>query len=213
MNTNINHVWFDMDGTLTVHTEEFDKVHNDLRYTTYASVVGREVDDALIDEYEELYRKCGSNSAVFTSLGKPSDFWMQYFDQIDQTRYYEPIPDIYETLDRLRQIVPISLFTNARLANAQKTLSVVNVGADWFTHILSGDDVQNRKPALDGFHLMIEKSGIPAGQILYVGDRVDVDIKPAKAVGMLSCLVYSKSSDADFSYVTFSDLLKLFEVE
>lgn len=211
MKPEIKHVWFDMDGTLTVHTEEFDKVHNDLRYKTYASVVEREVDDALIDEYEALYKKCGSNSAVFTSLGKPSDFWMQYFDQIDQNKYYEPIPDIYQTLDKLRQIVPISLFTNARLANAEKTLSVVNVSADWFTHILSGDDVANRKPALDEFHLMIEKSGIPAEQILYVGDRVDVDIKPAKAVGMLSYLVYSQSDDADFASKSFGGILELFD--
>ena len=39
----INHVWFDMDGTLTVHTDEFEKVHNDLCYQTYSSVVGREI--------------------------------------------------------------------------------------------------------------------------------------------------------------------------
>lgn len=207
--SNIQHVWFDMDGTLTVHTDEYNKVHNDLRYTTYASVVGREVNDSLISEYEQLYNKYGSNSAVFTSLGKPSDFWMQYFDQIDQTRYYEPTPDIYETLDRLSQTVPISLFTNAKLANAQKTLSVVKVNADWFTHILSGDDVQNRKPALDGFHLIVEKSGVPAKDILYVGDRVSVDIEPAKAVGMKTCLVYSGSVLADFSFKSFRQLLTI----
>lgn len=207
---NIKHVWFDMAGTLTVNTDEFDKVHNALRYQTYASVVGREVDDTLIDEYEVLYKKYGSNSAVFASLGKPSDFWMQYFDQIDQTRYYEPIPDIYETLDKLRHIVPISLFTNARLENIQKTLAVVNVDASWFTHILSGDDVQSRKPALDGFHLMVEKSRLPAESILYVGDRIDVDIKPAHAIGMLTYLVYAKSDEADFSSEDFSDVLRLF---
>lgn len=210
MKNNIKHIWFDMDGTLTIHTDEFIAVHNDLRYQTYAQIVGREVDENLIAEYEALYKKYASNSAVFTSLGKPSDYWMQYYDQIDQTRYYEPIPDIYHTIDKLKDIVPVSLFTNARLANAQKTLSVVNVNADWFTHILAGDDVAKRKPALDGFHLMIEKSGIPANQILYVGDRVDVDIKPAKAVGMLSCLVYGSSDQADFSFDKFSDLLTLF---
>src|SRR3989344_2892660 len=154
MKRDIQHIWFDMDGTLTVHTDEFDVVHNDLRYQTYAKVVGREVDNELIAEYEELYSKYASNSAVFTSLGMPSDYWMQYYDQIDQDSYYEPIPDIYETIDKLRKVVPVSLFTNAKLANAQKTLEVVNVNANWFTHILSGDDVTNRKPALDGFHRM-----------------------------------------------------------
>lgn len=209
MKHNIQHIWFDMDGTLTVHTPEFDEVHNALRYKAYSDVVGRPVDDALIAEFEELYKKYASNSAVFTSLGKPSNFWMQYYATIDQDKYYEPTPDVYETVDKLRKIVPVSLFTNDQLANATKTLAVVGVDIDWFTHVVSGDDIANRKPALDGFHLMIERSGVPAEQILYVGDRVGVDVEPAKAVGMLACLVYSHSDKADFSFENFRDLLTL----
>lgn len=207
----INHVWFDMDGTLTVHTPEFDEVHNALRYKAYSDVIGRPVDDALAMEFEELYKKYASNSAVFTSLGKPSNFWMQYYATIDQDKYYEPIPDVYETVDKLRKIVPVSLFTNDQLSNASKTLAVVGVDMSWFTHVVSGDDIANRKPALDGFHLMIERSGIPAEQILYVGDRIGVDIVPAKAVGMLSCLVYSQSPEADYSFNSMSEMLQLFQ--
>ena len=207
--TGVKHIWFDMDGTLTVHTAEFDEVHNALRYQAYSDVNGRPVDDALITEFEELYRQYHSNSAVFTALGKPSDFWMHYYAQIDQDKYYEPIPDVFETLDKLRAIVPISLFTNDRLSNAEKTLSVVGVDMDWFTHVVSGDDVANRKPALDGFYLMIQRTGISAEQILYVGDRVGVDIEPAKSVGMRTCLAYGQSDKADYSFNKLSDLLTL----
>lgn len=167
------------------------------------------VDGQLIAEFDALYAKYASNSAVFTSLGKPSDFWMHRYATIDQDDFYQPIPDVYETLEKLQDIVPISLFTNDRLANAEKTLAVVGVDTQWFTHILSGDDVANRKPALDGFHLMIERSGLPASQILYVGDRVGVDIEPAKAVGMRSCLVYGESDKADFSFDKLAGLLTL----
>jgi HAD superfamily hydrolase (TIGR01549 family) len=209
MKHNIQHIWFDMDGTLTVHTAEFDKVHDALRYKTYSEVIGRPVDDQLIAEFNELYAKYASNSAVFTSLGKPSDFWMHQYATIDQNDFYQPIPDVYETLEKLRTIVPISLFTNDRLGNAEKTLSVVGVDMKWFTHVISGDDIANRKPALDGFHLMIERSGLPADQILYVGDRVGVDIEPAKLVGMKTCLVYGESEVADFSFKKLSGLLTL----
>ena len=115
MKHNIQHIWFDMDGTLTVHTPEFDKVHDALRYKTYSEVVGRPVDDQLMAEFNELYAKYASNSAVFSSLGKPSDFWMHHYATIDQNDFYEPIPDVYETLEKLRTTVPISLFTNDRL--------------------------------------------------------------------------------------------------
>ena len=105
--------------------------------------------------------------------------------------------------------MPISLFTNDRLGNAEKTLSVVGVDIKWFTHVISGDDIAKRKPALDGFHLMIERSGLPASQILYVGDRAGVDIEPAKLVGMKTCLVYGESEVADFSFKKLSGLLTL----
>lgn len=75
MAQDIKHVWFDLDGTLTTHSDSFEKAHNELRYRAYSDVTGKPVDEKLIQEFEALYKKCGSNSAVFTSLGKPSGFW------------------------------------------------------------------------------------------------------------------------------------------
>jgi len=134
---------------------------------------------------------------------------MQYFDQIDQGRYYEPVPEIYNTLDILRDSVKISLFTNAKLENTLRTLEVINIDSNWFTHVISGDDIKARKPALDGFHRVIEKSGIPAKNILYVGDRVDVDILPANQLDLQTCLVYGRSSEANYSFFKFDELLSL----
>ena len=209
MKNNIQHVWFDMDGTLTVHTADFDIVHNELRYKAYSDVLKKPVTPNLIDDFNKMYKKCGSNSKVFTELGKPSDFWMQYFDQIDQGRYYEPVPEIYNTLDILRDSVKISLFTNAKLENTLRTLEVINIDSNWFTHVISGDDIKARKPALDGFRSVIEKSEIPAKNILYVGDRVEVDILPAKQLGLQTCLVYGTSKEADYNFLKFDDLLSL----
>jgi HAD superfamily hydrolase (TIGR01549 family) len=198
-----------MDGTLTVHTNAFNQAHDALRYQAYSEAVGRPVDDRLVDEYEALYKQHGSNSAVFTSLGKVSDHWMRYYNSVDMTGHYEPDPDVYETVDKLRKLVPLSLFTNNRLEAIEKTLEAVDIETGWFKHIIVGDDVPNRKPALDGYKLVIERTGIPSGNILYVGDRVSADIVPAKAVGMMTCLVYGQSSESDFCFDKFSDLLSL----
>lgn len=211
MKNHIKHIWFDMDGTLTVHTDDFHKVHNELRHKAYSDVTGRPVTPELIEEFNELYKKCGSNSRTFAELGKPSGFWMEYYDQIDQDKYYEPIPEVYNTLDRLRKSVPISLFTNASLENAHRTLEVVKIDPNWFTYIVSGDDVKARKPEPDGFYVIKDKSGVPAENILYVGDRVKVDILPAKQLGLQTCLVYGSSPEADYSFSNFDGLLTLQE--
>jgi putative hydrolase of the HAD superfamily len=77
---------------------------------------------------------------------------------------------------------------------------------DDFTYVLSGDDIPERKPALHGFRKMIELSNLPPNEVMYVGDRVDVDIKPAKQLGMTTCLVYSQSDEADYSVESFPEL-------
>ncbi len=130
---------------------------------------------------------------------------------MDETQFFKPSQEVIDILKRLKELVPISIFTNVKPERNLNTLQAIGINHVWFTYILTGDDIQERKPALDGFHLMIERSGIPASQMLYVGDRVDVDVKPAKAVNMLTCLLYSKSAEADFCFDTFSEILQLFE--
>jgi HAD superfamily hydrolase (TIGR01549 family) len=206
----IKYVWFDVNGTLALYTDEYNAAHDELRYETYAEVTGRRVDAELKRDYENLYHEQGSNSMVFRSLGQPSGFWMKRFNKLEEGFAYSPIPDIYETLGKLKDIVPISIFTNNSLRGTLKILDEINVEKAWFTHIVTGDEVHERKPDLQGYRLSVERSGIPAGENLYVGDRVKADVLPAKSVGMQTCLVYSKSAEADYCFDNFRQILSLF---
>jgi putative hydrolase of the HAD superfamily len=157
----------------------------------------------------KLYQKYGSNSAVFRSLGQPSDYWMKALDGFDFTVLLRPDPEIPVTLARLKEVVPVSLFTNFVPRRIEMLLEHLQISKDCFTHILSGDDIVERKPALDGFYKMIELSGVSPNQNMYIGDRVDVDIKPAKRVGMQTCLIYSESRLADHHIGSFGEIEKI----
>jgi FMN phosphatase YigB (HAD superfamily) len=207
----INHVWFDVNGTLALYTDEYNAAHDKLRYETYAEATGRQVDSDLKTEFEKLYEKQGSNSMVFRSLGFPSDYWMKRFNQLEENFMYESLPEICHTLEKLKDIVPISIFTNNSLAGTSKILAEINVNRNWFTHLVTGDEVSERKPSLYGYKLAVEKSKLPAEENMYVGDRVNADIRPAKAVGMQTCLVYSQSDEADYCFDRFDKILSLFE--
>ena len=56
---------------------------------------------------------------------------------------------------------------------------------------------------------MIEKSSLKAENILYVGDRVKLDIVPANKVGIQSGLIYGESELADYNFENFSDILSI----
>ena len=206
----IKHVWFDLEGTLTIRSDEFNEAHNQLRYETYSEVVGKPLTEELKQDFEKIYAKNGSNSAVFRSLGCASDFWQKCFNKLDKTRYYKPVKTVYSTLEELKEKVPISIFTNLKPEEVESTLKIINVDKSWFKFIISGDDIKERKPVLDGFYLMIKKSGLPPREILYVGDRVKVDVLPAKELGIKTCLVWDKSDEADYSFEKFEDILSLF---
>jgi HAD superfamily hydrolase (TIGR01549 family) len=209
MKDNIQHIWFDMEGTLTVRTPKMNQAHDDLRHGSYAEATGRPLTDDVRNEFNEAYSKYGSNSAVFSSLGLPSDHWQKQLHRLDETKLLEPNEVIRGTLIQLKEVVPISIFTNFTMDTILATLAAIGIDPKWFSHILSGDNVSNRKPALDGFHKIIELSGKSAGEIMYVGDRVNVDILPAKEVSMKTCLVWGHSDEADYSFESFDGLLAL----
>lgn len=45
------------------------------------------------------------------------------------------------------------------------------------------------KPSAGFFDRVAAEAGCPAGRVLYVGDRIDNDIRPAQAVGMATALI------------------------
>jgi HAD superfamily hydrolase (TIGR01549 family) len=50
-----------------------------------------------------------------------------------------------------------------------------------------GWDVE--KPSAEFFHRIVAEAGCPAGEVLYVGDRLDNDVRPAQAAGMATALI------------------------
>lgn len=198
----IKYIWFDFSETIASLRKER---HDRLRYESYAEVIGQAVTPELKKEYEELYEQYKhSNAAIFRSLGMESDYWSKRINSIEPDKLYTLAePDIPKVLENLSSKLPISIFSNIRLENVLPALGIQN---KWFTHILSSADVKEPKPALDGFYKMVELSQIPAEYILYIGDNVEKDVLPAKAVGVKAGLIFSSSDKADYNFNSFKDI-------
>ena len=202
----IRHVWFDFAGTLYKETPELQAARDVVRYSEYAKITHLTDLDEAKNQYDALLAEAGSNSAVFSSLGKPDDYWQRISEGVDLTAYIKPDPVITETLRELSSSLPISIFTNFRLQRVTRMLQTLEISPQFFTHVLTGDNVQARKPDLDGFKQMIVLSEVPANEIIYIGDRVSADVAPAKVLGIVTCLVWQQSVEADYSTVDFSRL-------
>lgn len=200
----IKHIWFDFSDTLASVNDE---AHNKLRYESYAKIVGKPITPELIDEYEKLYKEHKySNSSIFKSLGKMSDFWSEIIGAVNpRTLYYLTDPNIPEVLEQMNKIIPISIFSNI---NLDKTLSPLGIKPEWFRHILNASKMGSIKPALPGFYKVIELSGVLPKEILYTGDEIEKDIIPAKTVGIKTETVFKKFPEADYYFEDFRDILE-----
>jgi FMN phosphatase YigB (HAD superfamily) len=205
----IKHIWFDFSDTIArVKKAEHDK----LRYQSYATAIGKSVTPELIKEYEALYREHkNSNAAVFSSLGFPSGYWSDRINSTDPSKFYLLAnSDIPSVLKQMKDIMPIFLFSNLEL---DKVLPPLGIDAKWFSHILSSGMVKNPKPALDGFYKLIKLSALPPDEILYIGDDIEKDILPAKAVGLKTGIIWKKAAEADYSFKNFEDILEVMKVD
>jgi HAD superfamily hydrolase (TIGR01549 family) len=205
------HVWFDVERTITVPNAAFERAHDHLLYQTFSEVRREPDSKQLRAQYQEMYERLGTVSAVFRSLGKPAGFWHDVVSRLDRANLYDLRRQrvVKKVVGQIRQMVPVSLFTNLKIVSLKETLSIINLPEKWFTHLLTGDDVRERKPDLEGFYKIIKLSRLKPAEILYVGDRERADIIPAKKVGLKTCLVYRQSKVADYSAVKFEDLLKV----
>ncbi len=202
----IKHIWFDFSDTLASINEEHDK----FLYATYGEVVGKPVSSELIEEFKKIHKIHKSNSAVFTTgLGLPPSYRQEKIQSANFEKMYALKSEIIpEVLDALRKKVPISIFSNMKM---DKLLPHIGIPLSWFTHFLCGSEFKNPKPALDGFYKLVEVTGIPAENILFIGDSVEKEMIPAKKVGIQTAIVWTKSTEADYSFKNFEDILCIFK--
>jgi 2-phosphoglycolate phosphatase, prokaryotic len=140
-------------------------------------------------------------------------------------RYYEEtveegsflFPDVADTLIALHaKGLPLALVTNKPTPFVAPLLEALDI-AQFFSFVVGGDDVVNKKPHPEPLLLVCKKLNIQPHELLFVGDSRN-DIRAAKAAGSVSVgLTYGYNygeaitlSEPDLVFDHFKDLLPAF---
>ncbi|MSR14289.1 MAG: HAD family hydrolase [Gammaproteobacteria bacterium] len=116
---------------------------------------------------------------------------------------------LHEHLTRLRDCLEVKADCHATLAALRKNglyLSLASnidddmlapiIARDGFEHLLdhwtSSEEAQSCKPHRRFFELCLEKSGLAAHEVLFVGDSPEHDIEGANAIGMHTALIINE---------------------
>ncbi|WP_280421743.1 HAD family hydrolase [Nocardia carnea] len=104
-------------------------------------------------------------------------------ERFDENDLY---PDARSALAALRELGVVVGIAGNQTARAGKILRDLDLPADF---IATSDDWGVQKPAAGFFDKVIDLAGVAAEEIVYVGDRIDNDVAPAKKSGLRTAYV------------------------
>jgi HAD superfamily hydrolase (TIGR01549 family) len=136
----------------------------------------------------ELLQTVGARKGVRLTSEQWEQFaWLWYEPLARQARIE---PDLPQTLGALQRMgLRLGIVSNTFVCRASLERQLRELGLlSFFPVQLYSYEFRIRKPSLEIFRLAAQKIGAPAPQILFVGDRVDNDIRPALQCGMQAVL-------------------------
>ena len=214
MSLDIKHIWWDVEGTLFQIPPEYEEAKNRRRFELYSGIIDKPLSEELRQEYREQYNKRKSHSAVFQALGKSKYFWQNELDQVDICSFVQRDKKTVTMFKNFAQLPYLhSVFTNRHLKYTKKILKHLGIPEARFTHFITNENFTHPKPHLEGFKLMVTLSNVAPSKILFIGDRIETDILPAKKVSLRTALVWSEkeSTEADFTFSHVWDVISLFQ--
>lgn len=118
--------------------------------------------------------------------------------------WYEPLSrladvedDLRETLVALKALgLKLGVVSNTFVNRASLERHLRDIGVlDLFTVLLFSCEFEFRKPHLAIFRIAAERVGEGLENVLFVGDRIDKDIRPALATGMRAALKHAYTNE------------------
>lgn len=173
---------------------------NDVRESEYRTIMnrkgwGREKAVKIFDSYYKKVTPSATQTVAKICKITTAEAAVEMESYFDRRKYLMRDETLIRLFHKLRAYIHFIL-ANGTKKRIQETLEVLGVDSHTFKEIVTSELVGENKPSKKGFLYILKKTGLPASSHLMVGDREEVDILPAKELGMKTCLVWSDSNNS-----------------
>ena len=124
------------------------------------------------------------NAQLLRSLGVAAE--PQLLDALYQACSYLPWAPFADVACLSDIRLPLGVLSNWDRSLPDKLQSLTDLSFRW---ILGSQDQQLRKPDPAFFARLLQAADCPAGQIVYIGDSIRLDVEPAMQMGMRTYLI------------------------
>ena len=204
-------LFFDVGYTLVNEDAVWEKRCQEQAETQEAKMLGLSARDI----YYEIENASISRKPQFRTLLDKYNFKEVAPYRTELEKLYEEAPAI---IKELCQKYELGIIAN-QLDGLKERLQAFDL-LKYFKYIISSWDVQLMKPDIRIFEYALDKANCNPQEACMIGDRLDNDILPAKALGMKTVWIkqgfgalqkpLSKLEEADYTINNLTELLKIF---
>ena len=210
--TDIQVLIWDIDGTLYPIDDAISKEVIESAYSAISELTGWPREKT-IAEFNKIHGKITLSSTEAVAIicniptAKAAVLTDKYLDRLRFIKRDTKLIALFEALSGFKHFI----LGNGSRGPIAKALDSLGVDRSIFDEIVTSEVVGVNKPNADGFRYILEKTGLPEASHLMIGDREKVDLIPAKALGMKTCLVWSvkPSMIADITIPTVYELSQI----
>ncbi len=204
-------IW-DFDGTFYRPNPALFHAVREGEYKTIMDLTHRTRVEA-VSEFEKLYKKVtpSATQTVAKICGISTTQAARIMEKNYDRRQFLSRDEKLITLFNMLQRYTHYILANGVRYRLEETLDLLGVQKNTFKEIVTSELSGENKPSEKGFVYILKKTGLAPAAHVMIGDRELVDLAPAKALGMHTCLVWSdtKSAIADVTLSTVYDVVRL----
>jgi HAD superfamily hydrolase (TIGR01662 family) len=205
----IKAIGFDVDGTL-YHVPIGMKMAIGKEVIRWAAKLLKRDEDEFGEEYLARRERLGGTTHALNSYGLNGEtIFQKVFDEFPADKIARVDKRLRRLIDLLRSKYTLFIISNGTRRQVERKL--VDLGLDYhdFEPRICCFDNGWVKPEPAPFLSAIEALNLQPKEIVYVGDREDVDIQGAQAVGMKTIYVGGHSEIADVSIESVYDIVSV----
>ena len=190
---NIKAIIWDIDGTLYQSIPRLSQAIHEDALVKIEKKLGVDKDKAA-EILETNYKRLSSTTKVLLKMGFS---WQEAVERLKhcfylKTQFIKKDPKLvlmFKKLSHYRHFIA----SNNPEELCQRLLETLGLNPEIFEKIF-GNEQNTIKPDLKFFQRILDYTGFPADQHLFVGDREKTEIIPAKRLGMKTCFVWHVKS-------------------
>ncbi len=205
----IKAVGFDVDGTL-YHAPDAMSLEVGQTLIRKAAELLSQDPDEMAEEFLKRREEYRSSTLTLNSFGLDGEkIFQEVWDKIEVEKYVTPDAKLVSMIKNLKSQYKIFIITNGTGKQVERKLTYLGLDYHDFDPRIYCYDQGWVKPEPAPFLAAIESLNLKPEEIVYIGDREDIDIEGAQAVGMTTIHVGGKSEKANENCETVYDIVSV----